>query len=385
MTHSTVRALRALILFNPKAGQAIALYPQLEAAAQLWREAGWTVDLCPTRCAGDATVQAREAAAAGYDLVTAAGGDGTVNEVVNGLVGSDTALAVLPCGTVNIWAREMGLSMDIGQAAAAFLGAERRLLDLGLCYPCKDKRTRKKEKRQAKKRQKARADAPEFALQAEPRVGLADEPRAASQTPSQAPFQAEEQRYFLLMASAGFDAAVTAEVDLGEKRRFGAIAYLKSAFDLAWNYRGTKTKIFIDGKRIRGRVLMVVIGNSQLYGGVVKFTAHALVDDGLLDVCVIKGRSLLIAPLRLFSVFARFYNVDSQVRYFRARQVEIRSKKKKKRLPVQVDGDYLGQTPMTFAAVPHRLWAMVPSGCDPTLWSRSDWSDQVEKTLQTAS
>lgn len=344
---------RTLIVFNPKAGQAELLKPKLEAAAMLWREAGWQVELRPTRCAGDATVLAKEAAAEGFTVVAAAGGDGTVNEVVNGLVGTETALAVLPCGTVNIWAREMGLSMDIAAAAAAFLAAHRRPVDLGVCRSLKKaSRKSKSSKQKGKKKAKWVVD------------------------------DAVGDRYFLLMASAGFDAAVTAEVDLGEKRRFGAIAYVKRAAQMAWRYQGTKTNLRIDGKRIRGRVLMVVIGNSQLYGGVVKFTAHALVDDGYLDVCVIRGRSLLMAPSRLVSVFTRFYNKDPKVRYYRAQRVEIRGKKKKKRLPVQVDGDYLCQTPMTFEVVNKALWALVPLSCDQSLWSTPVQS-QVDGPIQT--
>lgn len=325
---------RVLILFNPTAGQASDILPQLEQAASLWRQAGWSVVLSPTRCAGDATHQAREAAEAGWDLVAAAGGDGTVNEVINGIVGSQTALAVLPCGTVNIWAREMGLSMDIAKAAKAFLQAQRRQLDLGVC--------RSQPLKLSKQNPGAESDPPERSL----------------------------ERYFLLMASAGFDAAVTAEVDSTQKKRLGAIAYIKQAFQTAYRYRGIKTKLYIDGKRVRGRILMVIIGNSQLYGGVIKFTAHALVDDGLLDVCVIKGRNLWIAPQRLLSVFTRFYNKDNQVRYYRAQRIEIRGKKRKKRLPVQLDGDYLALTPMTFEVVPGALYALVPEECDPSLWSQ---------------
>lgn len=329
-----------LLVFNPTAGQSAGILPQLEGAAEIWRRAGWEVTLSPTRSAGDATLQARAAAEAGWEVVVAAGGDGTVNEVINGIVGSRTALAVLPCGTVNIWAREMGLSMDIAKAAEAFLSAQRRQLDLGLC-------------------------------RSQPPRKLLKRPLQQHQAHGPQGGQPSDRRYFLLMASAGFDAAVTAEVKSTEKRRFGAIAYVKQAFQTACRYRGIKTKLYIDGKRVRGRVLMVVIGNSQLYGGVIKFTAHALVDDGLLDVCVIKGRNLLIAPQRLLSVFTRFYNKDNQLRYYRAKRVEIRGKKKKKRLPVQVDGDYLGKTPMLFEVVPGALCALVPEGCDQGLWSQS--------------
>ena len=110
-----------------------------------------------------------------------------------------------------------------------------------------------------------------------------------------------------------------------------------------------------------------VIGNSQLYGGVFKLTAHATVNDGLLDVCVIKGQGMLSAPQRLVSIFARHYNRDSQVKYYQARQIEIRAQRGKI-LPVQVDGDYLGNTPMNFRVVPDMLWILVPPKADRSLW-----------------
>lgn len=298
---------RVLILFNPTAGQAKNLISKLESVVDRWREQSWQVDLRPTRRAGDATHLAREAAAQGYAVVVAAGGDGTVNEVVNGLVGTQTALAVLPIGTVNIWAREMGLPMDLQRSAIAFLQARLEHIDLG-------------------------------------QVG---------------------ERYFLLMAGVGFDAAVTAKIRPSEKKRFGAIAYVMQALQLAQEFKGIRADIHIDGKQIRGRILMVVIGNSQLYGGVVKLTAHAILNDGLLDVCVIKGGNMWMAPLRLLSIFLRHYDRDPQVNYYRARQVQISGRKV---LPVQVDGDYLGVTPMNFQVVPKSLWVLVPPNADRSLW-----------------
>jgi diacylglycerol kinase (ATP) len=311
---------RVLIVFNPQAGQGLALRQALDQAAQIWRQQHWQVELQPTREPGDATFWATQAAVQGYDIVVAAGGDGTVNEVANGLVGSTTALAVLPVGTVNIWARELGLPMDVTRSATALLHAQLMPVDLG-------------------------------------KAG---------------------DRHFLLMAGVGFDAAVTAGVCPKAKKRFGVIAYLKHAFHLAWQWRGVRSLIRIDGRRVRGRILMVVIGNSQLYGGVFKMTAHATIDDGLLDVCVIKGHTLLVAPLRLLSIFTRRYNLDPKVEYYRATRVSIQGKHT---LPIQVDGDYLGQTPMTFEVVPAGLWVLVPPSADRSLWQSPDLmaraSDQV--------
>jgi diacylglycerol kinase (ATP) len=298
---------RVLILFNPTAGQSNNLSQTLENAAHLWRSHGWLVELRPTKAPGDATLQAQFAATEGYDVVVAAGGDGTVNEVMNGLVGTRTALAVLPIGTVNIWARELGLPMDVKRSATAFLQAQLEQIDVG-------------------------------------RAG---------------------KRYFLLMAGIGFDAAVTAQINPIEKKQIGALAYVKQALQLAWNFQGIRAHIRIDGKRVWGSVLMIVIGNSQLYGGVVKLTAHAVLNDGLLDVCVIKGSSMLAAPLRLLSIFRRHYNRDRKVEYYRAKRVQIKGKKS---LPVQVDGDYLAKTPMNFEVVPAGLWVLVPPSVDRSLW-----------------
>jgi diacylglycerol kinase (ATP) len=298
-----------LIIYNPAAGQSTNLHNTLDRVANLWRDRGWQVQIAATIAAGDATIKAQQAAASGYHVVIAAGGDGTVNEVMNGLVGTNTALGTLPLGTVNIWAREMGLSMDLLKAAESLIKSELAQIDVGMAG----------------------------------------------------------NRYFLLMAGIGFDAAVTATVSASEKKILGAIAYIKQAIQIAWNFRGVRLKLRIDGKKVRGKILMVIIGNSQLYGGVVKFTAHATIDDGLLDVCVIKGRGMLSAPQRLISIFTRNYNRDPQVKYYQAKQIEIRPKRGKA-LPVQIDGDYFGTTPMSFRVVPSSLWILVPPNADQSLW-----------------
>jgi diacylglycerol kinase (ATP) len=297
-----------LVIFNPNAGQ-VDLRSQLQRIADTWNQTGWQVTLQPTQYAGHATEIAREASEAGIDLVIAAGGDGTVNEIINGLVGSRTAMGTLPVGTVNIWAREMGLSMDLFSAAKDLRAGVIEQVDVG---------------------------------------------------------QAGD-RYFLLMAGIGFDAAVTADVRSSEKKRLGAIAYVKRAIELMGKFQGQRSWILIDGQRVRGRVLMIVIGNSQLYGGAIKFTANAVLDDGWLDVCVIKGRSIwMAAPSRLLSVLTRGYHRDPKVVYYRAKSVRITGKRP---LPVQVDGDFLGMTPMQFQVVPGKLSVLIPPGCDRSLWA----------------
>jgi YegS/Rv2252/BmrU family lipid kinase len=297
---------RALIVFNPVAGQSSTMEDDLFAACEVWRSGGWIVELRPTAAPGDGAQIARTAAAEGYDIVVAAGGDGTVNEVINGLVGTRTALATLPIGTVNVWARELGMPLQPRAAAEALLTANVQQIDLG-------------------------------------KAG---------------------DHYFLLMAGIGFDAAVTAEVRPHEKRRLGVLAYAVRAMLLATRFLGARTRITLDGRVIRSRILMIVIGNSQLYGGFVKLTARANMNDGLLDVCVIKGKSLRGAPWRIFSVVTRRYNRDPEVEYHRSRSIKIEANPP---LPVQIDGDPIGHTPMVFEAVPNALCALIPATATPDL------------------
>ncbi|PDW04265.1 diacylglycerol/lipid kinase family protein [Candidatus Viridilinea mediisalina] len=291
--------MRTMLVFNPNAGQAEALERELALAAEVWREAGWQVEIAPTLSAGDGTRLGQLAVARGLDLVVAAGGDGTLNEVLNGLAGSPTALAPLPLGTMNVWARELHLPLQPRAAAEAILTWRPRRIDLG-------------------------------------RAG---------------------DRYFLLMAGIGFDAAITVDVRADEKRRLGALAYVLRGIMQTLRIRGARTRLVIDGRVHRGRVLMVVIGNTQLYGGLVKITHRATIDDGMLDIAVFKGYNGFNVIGSFFAILRRRYSDDPDIEYYRARSIEISARPC---LPVQVDGDAIGMTPMSFEVAPGALWALLP-------------------------
>lgn len=293
------RALRVRVVLNPLAGNAEDI-GGVKAAKHVWEAHGWYVEVMPTAYAGHAVVLAREAAAEGFDLVVAAGGDGTVNEVINGIARTQTALAVLPIGTGNVWGREIKLPLQLRDAAEVLTTGELVQLDLG----------------------------------------------------------SANGRYFLLMAGIGFDAAVTRAVLPAAKRRFGMIAYVVEALRAASEVRGTRVRLLLDGRPVNSRVLMIVIGNSRLYGAFLQITHHASLTDGLLDIAVIKGESVRSAPLHLLSILLKRYNLNPDINYYRAREVQITSATP---LAVQLDGDSLGSTPMTFRTEPDALQVLVPS------------------------
>ena len=230
----------------------------------------------------------------------AAGGDGTLNETLNGLVGSGTALAPLPIGTVNVWARELALPRDIRALAELLPSLPRYRVDVG-------------------------------------RAGT---------------------RWFLLMAGIGFDAAVVAGLQAHDKRRLGMLAYAMRAFAIARQYRGVRVRMVLDGRVIRRWALMIVLGNTPLYGGVMQLTEHARFGDGVLDVCIIRGSSIIdLARAAGAALLLRRASIDPRMEHLRARDITIETRKP---LPVQVDGDLLGQTPMQFTVADRALTVLMP-------------------------
>lgn len=300
---------RAWLIENPAAGQAD-WAARVAAARDTLREAGWQVELKRTTGPGDATAFAREAVEAGAEVVVIAGGDGTVNEALQGLAGQrQTALAVLPGGTVNVWATELGADEHEADVAGRIARGRRRTVDLG-------------------------------------RVN---------------------DRYFLMMASVGFDAAASATVAGSAplkrlKRLAGPVAYGLAALLTAARFRGRLVTLEIDGTPVTRRLLMLVVGNTRLYGGVAEITAQARADDGLLDVCILAGRGPLDLLRRAWSVLRRQHAADPAIDYCRARRVALDPATP---LRLQADGEDIGTTPATFTVVPAALEVIVLSDTPP--------------------
>jgi len=303
-THAT-RVVRATVIFNPTAGHH---HSDVAATEVVLKEHGWSVCREQTSKAGDGTRLARAAAARGDDVVVVAGGDGTVNEAIQGLAGTSTALGVLPMGTTNVWAREVKLPTDPVAAARALIDGDHRAMDLG-------------------------------------RAG---------------------DRYFLLMAGLGFDAAVTNAVSMKAKRVLGRVAYGLTIAMQAMRYQGPEVTLEMDDATVRCPVLLVIAGNTRLYGGNFSATAAAVADDGLLDVAVFQGRRLWdIAPRALPLLLGRRPTPASPF-YYRTRRLRVTAPEA---LPVQVDGDYMG-TPFEITIAPAALRVIVPRGTGSGLFGQ---------------
>ena len=298
----------ALIIVNP-ASRSLPKAARLQEAEDWLAEQGWRVARQETEGRGDAITIAGRAAESGVSLVFVCGGDGTLNEAANGLAGSETALAVIPAGTVNIWAREAGLNKKPLEAVQLAAEGVRRRIDLG---------------------------------------------RAGS-------------RHFLLMAGYGLDAAVTANVSHRVKGTIGAAAYAIASAREVLRYRSARIRLKLDGEEVETEVLLVIAGNTREYAGLTRITPEAFADDGLLDVRIYQGRGKREIMLQGIGTLLRRHRRSKKVLYRRVKRLEMEWETP---LPLQLDGEACPDSPSAVSVAPAALWVAVPAGRVNPLFSR---------------
>ncbi|MEX0800031.1 MAG: diacylglycerol kinase family protein [Dehalococcoidia bacterium] len=297
-----------MVIVNPVAHN-LPSTRRLDEAKRALQAAGWEAEWRETGGPGEATELAREAAARGLPLLFACGGDGTLNEAANGLAGSETALAPIRGGTVNIWAREMGFSRKPAEAVRQAIEGERRKMDLG-------------------------------------RAG---------------------ERYFLLMAGYGLDGAIARRASMRLKGRFGATAYAIAAVREVLRYRSSPVTLRLDGEERATNLLMLVAGNTRNYAGLTQVTRDAVADDGLLDVCLYEGRGTRDCLLHALRTLLRRHQRSKKVLYRQVKRLELSWETP---LPAQLDGDAFAESPATVDVAPSALWVAVPRGLRSPLFRK---------------
>lgn len=292
------RDQEALMIWNRHAGKS-SERSRIPDVLDHLREHGWRVDIRETSQPGDASAFTRDAVAHGLSMVIAAGGDGTVNEVIQGLANTGVVLGILPLGTGNRSAVQMGIPTEIQAAAQVLTHGYVRLVDLGEV----------------------------------------------------------EGRYFLFGAGVGFDALVAQQTSSVMKKLLGISSYGLAAFLATFYYNGSETTLVTPDNRSCGPMLQVTVGNGRPYTERMVVTPEAQIDDGLLDVCVFKGQGRSAVFRHVLNVLSQRHLLDAEVEYYRVPQLSICCKKEQ---PVQVDGEVLGTTPVTFKVVPRSLRVLVP-------------------------
>ncbi len=296
--------VRACVIFNPaaKGGKARQFRRHLDTL-------GPDCALKPTTAPGAARTLAAEAAREGFEIIVAAGGDGTVNEVLNGMGGdpanfSRVRLGVLPLGTINVFARDLGLPLDWRRAWGTIRKGRVSVIDLPEV---------------------------EFTVNG-----------------------ASQRRYFVQLAGAGLDARAVELVNWNLKKTIGFFAYVVAALKAM---RVRQSPITTEGVLNPATGEQVLIGNGRLYGGPFVIFPEAKLSDGLLDVCVFPRATWGTLFACVWGLVTGRLHKAGGAHHFQAESFVLTSPT---RTPLELDGEQVGELPARFSVQRQALRVIVP-------------------------
>jgi diacylglycerol kinase (ATP) len=292
--------VNALLVTNPRAGR-VRTEARLRRLEQALTKAGLQVRRVEPPDAAS-TPEAITAALLGRSpddtRVVIAGGDGSIRAALPALINTPFAVAVLPVGSVNVLARELGLPLDVAAAARLAAGGRPRRLDIGLA----------------------------------------------------------NGRPFTLMAGMGFDAAVVHAVTRPAKRVFGSFAYVGRGLDLAFRYVSSRCRLIVDGAAEERMVWLAIVTNVPRYTYSLRISPGARADDGALDLALFEGESRSLAARQVIAVLRGSPHCPG-ILHRRGRSFRFEFTPP---VHVQLDGDPAGTTPLEVTVAPRALSVIVP-------------------------
>lgn len=312
---------QAWLVYNPGAGRFPAR-PLLPNAIKVLESHGWQISLRESHDVSTLRDEARSAVKEGIDTVFVVGGDGSTGAVAGELAGSGTALGVLPAGTTNVWAQELGLPRlswttpgALEQAARRLATAQIRTVDLGLV----------------------------------------------------------DGHHFLLWAGVGLDGKIVNAVEPRPRweKAFAAVSYAVRAVWESLDWQGIDLRIEANGQVWEDRFLLAVASNIRGYaGGILELSPDAKVDDGLLDLWLLKGKSIGEAVAHTAQILLGAQEEHPHIVYFRSQDVTFESDSS---LPIHYDAEPLDVGTRAHLTVkPKSLKILVPEGRWPDVLTQDD-------------
>ena len=286
------------IIVNPISGSGRGLGEGM-ALGRFLQQQGVRIDTYITEQAGDAEQEARRTSIP----IIVVGGDGTINEVINGLEGRRVPLMVFPIGTANLLSREFNLPRNRADFYSLIQSGAIHYLDVGQVYKPTNRR-------------------------------------------------------FLSVAGIGFDGEVTRLMQQTRMKSIHLYSYLLPLWQTLRHYSLPSFSLAIDDQTIADKATSVVIGNIKNYGGYFSITHRAEADDGWLDICVFPGKSRKDYLRYLVGVILGRPTIFSDVTYYRGKKVEIQSSHP---VPIELDGDFRGYTPFACEVVPKSVFLLLSS------------------------
>jgi YegS/Rv2252/BmrU family lipid kinase len=291
--------LKTQVILNPTAGnyKCKRAFPALKSKLL---ERGIAHHFCFSRYRGHITELALKAKNQGYEKIIVGGGDGTINEAINALVGSDVKLGVLPLGRGNDFARNLGIKEDLDFACSVLDQGKVRTVDV---------------------------------------------------------VKVNGSRYYGSVGGIGFDSEVASWANRYKKFAPGINTYLLGILAKIFTFKFKKVEITYDTKHYKGEILLAAFGNTKWYGGGINITPTALMDDGWLDICIVEKINKIKLLFLFPSTFKGNHTKFQEVKLHRAKNISINSE-----TPLQLlgDGEIICQTPVYLRVVPQALRVIAP-------------------------
>lgn len=293
--------IKTKLIFDPISGGGVGK-EYVDDVVEKLRNNKVDVDFYTTKSIGDAKEVAKEIKENEFDVVAVMSGDGTINEVINGLLPSEIPLVIIPSGVANVFANEVGIPINPLKACEAIYEGSLCEVDLGKI----------------------------------------------------------NDSYFLSLASIGFDSHVLKDTPPSLKRKYGKLSYIYTGLKTVFSYKPSPIYVKFEDESIskKKKCYFIVIGNVSIYGSpYVKMTPKASITDGLLDVCLFKKEN----PINYFRYFLgaifRMHTQFPDVEYFQTKKFYVESEKP---LMVEADGDVWGELPITFSILNKGLKILLP-------------------------
>ncbi|MDY6843323.1 MAG: diacylglycerol kinase family lipid kinase [Thermodesulfobacteriota bacterium] len=293
--------MRVRLIVNPVSGKykAKQCLPLIEKSI---RRNGISYDLCMSRYPGHIEEIARESVQSGYSIIVVCGGDGTVNEAINGMVGSQAILSIIPVGTGNDLARNMGITEGLDYALSILKNGVIKKMDL---------------------------------------------------------IKVNNQRYFSSVGCVGFDSEVAsfANSNKNKKHLSPTLVYAIGIFATLLSYKEKMITINFGDDNLSKEIFLTAFGNTRLYGRGMKITPCAQYDDGIMEICVIEKVSRLKVMILFPLIYRGGHTNLREVNFFRAKRVDVSSQE-----PIALfgDGEFICNTPFTLEVDPLALNILSP-------------------------
>ncbi len=270
-----------------------------QALSTALQKLGYDVEMCGTQGPCDAQRLSKEAVASGCELVVAMGGDGTINEVIQPLVNTKTALAVMPKGTANVFAQHLNLPLSIPAIAHTIAFGEKTLIDAGKL----------------------------------------------------------NEKYFCSMAGIGLDAAIIQSTDKFLKKILGGLAYF---IVLLWEllfYPFDPILFTLDNSTEKNKAYLLIISNIQYYAGNLVLFPKANIHDGCLDVLAFKKKGFWTMLHFFYLLRTNKLRTYKHIHYFQCQKCDITGGHP---FPMHCDAEYYGESPAVIEVVQNSLWIIQP-------------------------